>query len=364
MALLFNTSLYTFQTPNKNYSAVGSTIYDAVWGVISWYDNEPILNIEKIEKNKTILDDSIVKGINETIKEIPKGFRNLRGFSCFIDSILFPLLTIDGYFKRHFLNDIPQCINNKETIQLPELLQAMKNSSKFDTCEPFIKILKQCDIMKEILNDKQQDDSEFFLKLMEIYKLKPTTVSELQYLSPDDSNFFENYNNTEPFSVLKIDIDSDSGSYSDTLIDMFQTPDRTELDESNLAIYEKIGEKMKYKYNIKKIIDSDALVFYIKRMVSLNKKDRRKVLITKMLKKGDKLYELVVVTVHRGASIHSGHYVSYFKWDENNNSYSNSNSNSNYFLYDDVSNVLEITDWPDLLENASRDCSLLIYYPV
>jgi hypothetical protein len=338
MSLLFDTSIYTFQTSNKSYSAVGSTIYDAVWGVVSWYDNKPILNIQKIERNNIILENSIVNGINETIKEIPKGFKNYKGFSCFLDSILFPLLVTDGYFKQHFLNDIPKCGGN-------ELQNVMKNIVGSDTCEPVIDILKKCDIMKEILNQQQQDDSEFFLKLMELYNLEPTTVSELTYLSPDDSQFFEIYNKAETYSVLKIDINESS-----SLIDMFQTPDRNIFDE-DLPVYEKTGEKMKYSYNIKKILDSDALVFYIKRMSS-STKDRREIPITKMLKKGNKFYVLTVVTVHRGQSIERGHYVSYFKLE------------NDYFLYDDLENDLIPTDWQELLKNASKDCSLLIYYPV
>jgi hypothetical protein len=350
---MYPTELFRYYSNNDIYAAVGSSVYNAIWGVVTWNENLPILSINRVEQisidnlnSSTTLDQNIVKGINEEIfKTSPlllKGFQNYRGFSCFIDSILYPLLTVDGYFKDRLSKDSPRC---------PEISEAIKSidfNKENVTCSLLIEKMKKCEPIKDLATGEQQDDSEFLIALMDIYNLEPTVVRSKIYLSNDKENWFEISDRKEPQTVIEISL----GKPGENLLDLYHNlefEDYTQ-DVDNKPKYEKTGEAMSYKYTVNRIIDSEVLIFHIKRRFQ-NKKDKTPITISQTLKDNAKniYYRLSVVTIHIGGSS-GGHYISFFKLE------------GIWYLYDDLEGV-SVTDWENVNKIAKTDCSLLVYYP-
>jgi ubiquitin C-terminal hydrolase len=348
---MFATQLYNFFTDEESYSAVGTNVYDAIWGVITWYpDMSEIESIERINMSsgeKEMLKPEIIKAINVDIVNnadspvMLKGMKNVGGFSCFMDSILFPLLIIDGYFKDKLLKpqkDCPQITKALETIQ--------KNiiESKEASCVPLISAMKNCDKIKNLVTGAQQDDSEFLIKLMDLYDLTPTLINTRRYLSNNKRKWTELTNTDIKQSVLEIMPDTEE------LLKTYQKISLEEFDENNLA-KDDDGDLYKYTYSADRILSSEALVLHTQRKL-FNRKNRTPVKISKVLKDElrDIYYGLTIVTIHHGGSS-GGHYTSFFRWGDD------------WYHYDDLRSVIKIVDWETVEKKARTDSSLFIYYP-
>lgn len=345
---MFSTNLYNVYSNSKTYTAVGTDLYDAILGIINWYpDIEDIDSIESII-NGTVneIKPEIIKAINSDIivkKTSPllyKPLQNVKGFSCFMDSILFPLLIIDGYFKYKFLTE-DNCL--KDSMQ-EIFLNFNKNNN---TCIPLIKKMKECsnETAKKLFSGEQQDDSEFLITLMDIYDLEPTVVNHRRYLSNNKKDWIELSNYTKDEAVLEIQLTKESEP-----LELYQKGNLETFDEDNKPLAN--NRKYTYSYEVSRILKSDAIILHTQRRL-FDRINKTKVKIAKTIydDNRDIYYKLILITNHSG-SMNSGHYTSFFRW------------NDDWYYYNDLRSDVKIVDWDTVKKNSETNSSLFIYYPV
>lgn len=353
------TNLYNFFTDTNSYSAVGTNVYDAIWGIITWHPE--LTEIEKIERTDlssgqtTMMKPEIIKAINVDILQksrpliLTKGLTNVGGFSCFMDSLIFPLLLKDGYFKEKLLNGKNKC-PEVQTSLIEIYKNIEKNSSSSHSpnslsCIPLVKAMKNCNLIKEFATGEQQDESEFLIALMDLYDLSPTKVNERIYLSNDKRKWknIKNLDINEAVLEIQPELNEPLKIYqASNLEDYSEDPDNMPKDDDN--------NRYKYKYSAIRIINSECIIIHVKRRF-LGRKDTTPIIISKTLKdeSSDRYYNLEIITFHTGG-YRGGHYRSFFRW------------GIDWYLYDDLSENIKLVDWNLVKEIAGKNGSLLIYY--
>lgn len=354
---MLSTYLYNFKTDTEIYNASASGIYDAIWGLITWYPD--MSEVEKIERldiesgEKKLIKPEIVKAINidiisqENNETITRGLRNVGGFSCFMDALLLPLLTVDGYFKDNLLNKKTDCPEIEKSLK--QIYNSIVENNKDSSCIPLISAMKRCEKVKNLVTGAQQDDSEFLIGLMDLYKLEPTTVNHVRFLSDNKKKWIKIDDSTTKESVLEIVI-TDSAEPLD-LYQKASFDDFSENDEDERPLDEKTGKRMKYSYSVDRVVSSQALVLHTQRRLE-RRKNRTAIDISKAIRDQleDIYYILRIITVHHGSES-SGHYTSYFM------------QNNSWYYYDDLTGDIIQVSWSSLIKDASKNSSILIYYP-
>lgn len=347
------TDLYNFMTDTKTYSAVGTNVYDAIWGIITWHPE--MSEVEQIEKiniatgQKEMLKPEIIKAINEDIVKrnsspiIMKGLQNVGGYSCFMDSLLFPILIKDGYFKTKFLESEASCQDIKKSlVKIHENILSGNNL----TCIPLVQTMKKCDTLKRFIGD-QQDDSEFLIALMDVYDLTPTIVNNRIYLSNDRKRWKSINNSDIKQAVLEI-----TPELNDPL-KIYQQPEIEDYrDDPDNAPKDDSGKRYDFKFSADRITSSECLIIHTKRR-ELGKKNLTPIIISRVLKDEarDIYYNLEIITIHHGTAM-GGHYTSFFRWGDQ------------WYHYDDLKSEIKNVGWEFVKEIGGKSGSLLIYYPI
>jgi ubiquitin C-terminal hydrolase len=348
---MFTTELYNFVTNDQSYSAIGTNVYDTIWGIITWYPG--ITEVESIERvnissgEKEMLKPEIIKAINSDIirkADSPvmlKGMTNVGGFSCFMDAVLFPLLIIDGYFKDNLLKEQKDC---PEITKAFKAIQSSILKKEESSCIPLITAMKKCEKIKNLVTGAQQDDSEFLIYLMDLYDLTPTLVNNRRYLSNNKRKWIENNNSDNKESILGIIPNNEE------LLKTYQAANLESFEEENMP-KDDDGNSYRYSYSADRILGSEALVMHTRRKL-FGMKNRTPVKISRVLKDElrDIYYRLAVVTIHHGKAF-GGHYTSFFRWGDD------------WYHYDDLRKTIKTVNWETVENKAETDSSLFVYYP-
>jgi len=306
------------------------------------------------------------------------GIKNIGGYSCFMDSILFTiLLPTIGYFSDNLLNkkltikNVDSCnsfSDNKENglkylqnfqNELKKLALIIRGNEKPGiSCYPIVKEMKKCgQLANELMSGDQQDDSEFLGALMDMFDLKPTIVKMTRRKSTDKENWIETVKSEKiPFIEIKIPQDEEITD----IVEYYQSVNITNFQNVDIKEWTRDDNDKRYQYLSEKytIEDSEMLIFHISRLifdtnanklVNNNKSIGFKNIIQN--KENNQYYELYIITIHIGSAL-GGHYTAYFKY------------GAQWFYYDDLESPKErvkIVTLETVMKNAQINGSLFFY---
>jgi ubiquitin C-terminal hydrolase len=303
--------------------------------------------------------------------ELNNAFKNYGGFSCYMDSILFGILSSDNYITRNIftenepseatkkycsnVNDINEYINS-----IKNTISNLKQQLETDTisCYPLISQLKKCNTnVNKLLSGDQQDDSEFLITFMNIFDLKPTLINNKKYVSNDNENWLLLDESNIRTNILTVNLPELPNDYE--LLSLYQKENIIDY-SSNPSLGPK-KDNIVYQYLKEKnsIIESNTLIFHIGRYMynsqtHIYEKNTIPIEFEEfILEKPDKYFELYIVTVHSGG-LSGGHYTSYIK------------NNGRWYHYDDIesNDKLRLVAWDVMYKRCLRNSSLLVYYPI
>lgn len=273
----------------------------------------------------TFVEETIEEVQGESVKKprIYSGPRNVGGVSCFMDSVLYPILIIDNKPVMEMLNkDLTNTRNICENVKLQDLqdelvkMQTTTREAKLQTCSTFINKFRKCNILTaELMDGRQQDDSEFLQLLFQIFDIEPTTVKSKE-------------SGLENLAVLEVPIYETRG-------------------KSPVAAYQENYQ----------IIKSNALIFHINRTdytvqngQVVFKKIIEPIVIDKCIRNKSNTFYLRIITCHQG-SASGGHYISYF------------NKSGKWCKYDDLGSPTVVpVVWDNIKEYVETHCSMLFYF--
>lgn len=352
------TLLWSFETVNKSINVIGSTFSEAVYALLSWESPGEVLQIKvtdpKSGESRTIKESEIILSVNNALETnkntfLKKGLTNYGGFSCYMDSVLVPVLLINSKLRNELLTKTSRLECGKDVQEkLRELKTQLESDSPQKSCGMLFNSLKQCETFQRLTNREQQDDGEFFVKLMGLFGLEPTTVKEQLYVFED--NWKLKNDRKEKYAMIET-----------TMIDYPENKSILEAyQEGNFADFTGVPDSQKptgvddktpvnYIFRYNRILDSDYLIFHTARVlpgIKLN----TKVGIPETIKNknNNKEYELTIVTVHIGGAF-GGHYISFFKF------------NNIWYLYDDASGDIKPVDFEKYKDLVSKNSSLIFY---
>lgn len=341
----------------------------------------PTFLIKKLNKEydrlTKIIDSTLYGDKSETINsplEITKILKNHRN-SCYIDSILFPLLVNPKWYisKKLLHSDLTnidkkacdttlQSINVATSVkrELQRLMRIIRSKKPYNTeeltCINLRKILKKCKFLKKFASREQMDDSEFLIAIISLFDIGLTTVETTITYYTDENEIKNPPLQLEKTVIQRKEItleinfaDIDNSIPIQDIIEHYQ--------QEEIAIADDIlfGDNRNKRYKIQHytILDSECLIFRINRLVNTPDGERiyidNKVALVPYIYKGNAEYKLSLITVHSGG-IGGGHYISYFK------------TNDVWFTYDDTDDDTPFrTSWSEITDVASQQCSILLY---
>ena len=365
------TLLWTFETAGSSFNVLATGLYEAVWNLDSWFGTKERSEIEQIKItnikngssqliNKNIQPE-VLKTVNkeilsfETKKLEISGLSNYKGFSCFMDSVLVPILVIDSKLRDDILNSssTEDC-----ALKVKQSLIDLKNNiekGNNQNCSLLINILKNCENFKEMMSGEQQDDHEFLVRLLQLFKIEPTNVKE-QYYTWDIKDKWRLKNDRDiKYGILEINLLEypENGN----ILEVYQQG--VFSDFSNSPINEKPfkgdadkGEldRVDYTYSVNRIMNSDYLIFHTSRKM-FNSKLKVQITIPQTIKniENGKEYSLSIITVHIGGS-QGGHYISFFKY------------NDKWYLYDDLNSKIIEIDFEKYKSTIYTNSSMIFYF--
>lgn len=306
-------SIYLF---NQEKKVIGSTVEEATRTFLNYYGYTPV---SSVSLNGKTFDQEIINDINKTMnKPVMTGFLNYKGFTCYIDSVLLPLILIPGYFQENMLYSKQKdvCLQ-----KIQNILISLKNSLELNrqtSCTPLLGVLKECNFDQNLLQG-HNDPSEFLLKLMELFNLEPTKVKSVKKQS----------NNKFDWKVVKSEISNQS------ILNVF-AKDKNILDTFQESNIEKRGPTFTLEKDC--IIDSECLIFNIE-----GEKISFSPYITS--RKMNAVYTLINIVNYS-----DNHYTSFFK------------SSNEWFRYDDLNPNLEIKNYQEVVDESNSNAKLLVYY--
>lgn len=272
------------------------------------------------QKRKVTTESSSVKR-----PRIMSGPRNVGGVSCFMDSVLYPLLITDNKLVSEMLtkNITGNTICNNENPDYVKDLQSQLRNMKqtaadgtLQSCSMFIRDFKKCNAnTEELMNGEQQDDSEFLQILFQLFDIEPTIVRN---------------KNGDRENLVTLEI-----------------PINESINESPVAVFQK-------NYDIMK---SDGLIFHINRtdyhVVNGNvrfTKNNEPIKIDKCIGNKKTNYYLKIITCHNGSAV-GGHYTAFF------------NKLGTWYRYDDLdSPTVRKVEWRNIQNIAETQSSMLFYF--
>lgn len=362
-----NTLLWTFETVGSSVNVVGSSLYDAVWSLSSWENSDSFQEVHQIKItdpksgdfkmiNKT-LQPEILKTVNKTLKMSKNdnrklvGLSNYKGMSCYMDSVLVPVLIVDSSLQNQLLTSPSEEDCGKDVQEsLINLKKLIESDEKQKTCSTLFKELKKCYQFATLTTGEQQDDHDFFILLLQLFNIEPTLVREQLYVHENEKWKLKN-DREENFGIIEINLLG--YPENESILEYYQQG--TFSDFSNVPDKEKptgIDDKtpVNYTYTSNRILDSEFLIFHTARKlpgIKLN----TSVGIPEIIKniENDREYYLSIITVHVGGAF-GGHYVSFFKLE------------SQWYFYDDLKSRIRPIKLEDHKDIISKNSSLIFYF--
>jgi len=300
------------------------------------------------------------------------------GNSCYMDSILFPLLANPEWRLSRLLidanvNDIDKktcetetdSVNTAKTIkrELNRLSGIICNATSQDesnshqTCRRFRKILQGCGPLSRFSTREQMDDSEFLVTLMGLFAITPTTVKTTKTYYKDETELIESTGNVETSinerkeAIIEINLDNENSNMQ--VLDIIELFERSDIAEADDYMF---GDKRDKKFmkTTNTLVNIDQfVVFHINRFVNTETGKRKKlktpVVLVPYIVGRDHTYQLSLITIHEG-STRGGHYYCYFKFD------------GVWYVYDDTDeSTPRRIRWADVVEQGTTGCSILMY---
>lgn len=286
------------------------------------------------------------------------GYENYRS-SCFMDSILFPMLIVpNNYFDSAFFKS-EKCETKLEEIKMALYEQAMNMRNKRNMnlkCISILKHVKNAEL-KQLLTGGEQDDSEFLIALMNIFDLKPVATRFTRYMSNDLENWVKTSSTDEKTPVLEFKIPDDYDE-NVNIIEWMQREQITDFKDTPVNEWPRTDDNNMYRYikETHEILPCEALIIHIGRKVMYDENQYKKiedsVNFSEYIKNSDtnELLELTIVTNHEGSE-EGGHYTSYFKY------------RGDWFMYNDTEPIERVspTTWKNILRDTRTSNSLLVY---
>lgn len=256
------------------------------------------------------------------------GMKNVGGYSCYMDSIIFSLLAMkdkDNYFvDGPFLDKFPDA---KE--ELKKLHAKIHSGDPSFTIEPFEQALRAArHTSGQLLDQEHQDDIEFLTLLLDDENFVDVNVKKTDYGVSTET--------TEKLSVV---ISPPSHKRTNNNIVMYPQSIHVDMDD--------LGNK----FSLQRII-SDVrhfLIFGVTRRTH-DKSDNTSVTIPlyatqKDFEHGDKKYNIAAITIHEGA-----HYTAFVAIDDV------------WYKYDDTKTPAIVrTTWKIVEEKSKTHGSLFVY---
>ena len=261
------------------------------------------------EKRNDLGDEEIFliyEKYKEELKEKIKKLNVLKNKenSCYIDSILYPILIIPNNYIYKEIEKSKKEEVKKIKLFLKYLKCEINNSEgKNITTKPLKKKLKQYNILKEILNNNnEQDLSEFLYLFLNLFGINPTKIKI----------------NTKEININIIEIGVNKN--------------------------QKIEEEIKKNYNI---LESKCLIININRIIN-KEKTFEEIEFKRKIKINDKDLRLKIIIMHIGENCYRGHYISFFKY-------------RNYWVYfNNLNKNLKIVDFNEIKKEV-KNIKMLIY---
>lgn len=271
---------------------------------------EKFIRLPIIKEKRNDLGDEeiflIYEKYKEELKEKIKKLNVLKNKenSCYIDSILYPILIIPNNYIYKEIEKSKKEEVKKIKLFLKYLKYEINNSEgKNITTKPLKKKLKQYNILKEILNNNnEQDLSEFLYLFLNLFGINPTKIKI----------------NTKEININIIEIGVNKN--------------------------QKIEEEIKKNYNI---LESKCLIININRIIN-KEKTFEEIEFKRKIKINDKDLRLKIIIMHIGENCYRGHYISFFKY-------------RNYWVYfNNLNKNLKIVDFNEIKKEV-KNIKMLIY---
>lgn len=278
------------------------------------------------------------------------GYRNSKN-SCFMDSILFPMLAVPNNYFDRTLFKTDKCESKLEEIKMALYEQAMSLRTTRNLKLKCVSLLKYVKELSPFLQGEQQDDSEFLISLMDIFGLKPTTIRRNRYTSDDQQNWTLSSSIVEQVPVIEFYISEDYDSRVD-IIDWLQREHINNYQNVAVNDWPRGSDERPHQFSkeVEHILSSEAILFHVNRKIA-GEKLNTEVRFPEYVKRSDTgdLLELSIVTIHHGSAL-GGHYTCYFKYD------------GEWFEYDDLSDErVAPSRWELVNEAGSTGNSLIVY---
>jgi len=299
------------------------------------------------------------------------GLKNVGGFSCFMDSVLFAMFVQKhGFFVEEILNkkitaqDTTYCefdtpekgIRYLKDFQktLQKLADLIQKGERGLTCIPVQKQLEKCnDRTRLLMEGEQQDDADFLGALMEVFNSFPTIVEKINYKSQDNKNWIKSSSAKSAVSLIEAYLPSESKS-GVNLMDIIQQIQVNNYQNVPIESWIKDDDGKTYQFlaTVENIINTNQLVIHTPRKNFVENKfvkNKTPVNFTEFIKNNDRMYELTAVTIHHG-SASGGHYTCFCK------------INSVWIHYDDMKQGIQIVTFKNVLAE-NKNTSLFFYSP-
>lgn len=266
-----------------------------------------------------------------------KGLENILGFSCFIDSVLLPMLYIPiPYFTTNIYNKSPETISDKHKLEFTDIqkyndiyikirnelktLETNIQNNNVEQCSGLIHLFGSInqtykDFINQAILKKGGDDAEFLDMFMNFFDLKPTKVFVEEYLIDE----------TDEVSFLSQTYEYVSIYYSLEKLVYIENPVITQLPNKN-------GKERYRKYTI---VESDCLVI----KTNTIQEDMFKYLNIQQSR-----YKLSVITLYK-----NGHYIALFEKD------------GLWYIFNDLKPSIEKIKLSDYKQTIIDHASLVIY---
>lgn len=334
---------YTLSTPILKQSSPSSS-NSSVIKVDLDTDEEPMDYIPYGRQGNPMFQQIRQKPVQKRVRfqdeQNIAGLENVMGISCFIDSVLYPLLYIPiEYFMYNILNKTTQSIPDKHKLELTSIekynnlflkiqeevriLQNNVKNNNISQCSMLIRYFSDInDAYKKFMADAIQkrggDDAEFLDMFMEFFDLKPTTVMVTDYIETQaNSGQYDKQDNRFEYVSIYYPLEG---------LQNIDTPIITPLPRS------KDG---KNRYSQYTILDTECLIIKV---------DNAQQDLIRVLNINNKQFSIKVITL-----FNNGHYTSIFT------------KNNIWYKYDDLTPSIEEINLISYKQQILDNVSILIY---
>lgn len=297
------------------------------------------------------------------------------GNSCYIDSVLLSLLSVQNDFVDEYIfgklskrkNTNLVCIprgskqsderdlNNRILVQneLANIRDSIRGKGDIEYCTKLRKLLRNCPNPENFYDNRPKDAGEFVIYLLSMFNTDVATKSNDVYFGND---IRVNYRDMEK-------LDTEFNTKSSIVHDIFQDDlmsipsnsktknllsfkDDSVLDPENYyqGVYKRV-------VRVSNIVDTPYLIIYAHRLrLESTSVINKKIIPSRSIQIGDNSLKLSAIVIHQGTA-HGGHYTTYLK------------IKKKWYYYNDLGPSIElIGGYKDLLEANPSPLSKGILY--